>query len=66
MKITPATTLIALAALLVCSACADQSGMRTATIITPTSQTLTASQWNEATAAQTVAHVSNNSLISMR
>jgi hypothetical protein len=58
------TTLTALAALLICSACADNA--KTVTLITPASQQVASVRWDETVAANTTAKVSNTSLIFMR
>ena len=62
MRIMP--TMSALAALLLCAACANQPTKTTQ--ITPTSQQFSAVQWEDAVSAQSVARVSNGSFISLR
>lgn len=57
-------TVVALAALLLCSACGQTT--KTATFVTPASQQIAMVKWDEAVAATTTAKVSNSSLISMR
>lgn len=59
-----ASVWVALAALLVCSACGEKSS--TMTLVTPTSQQAVAIKWDEAVASGTTARVSNTSLIFMR
>lgn len=54
-------TVIVLAALVLCSACTEQT--KTATFITPASQSL---KWDEAVAATSTVKVGNSNLISMR
>ncbi|MES2985145.1 MAG: hypothetical protein V4735_08170 [Pseudomonadota bacterium] len=56
--------LLALAALLACSACANQT--TTAFLNPHATPQLTALQWDQATAQQTMARVNNNGLIAMR
>ena len=56
--------LVALVALMMCSACTDRP-TNTATLLTPTSQQASI-KWDEAIAATTTVHVNNASLISMR
>lgn len=56
--------MLAFAALLACSACANQPS--TTTLVTPTNQQFTAVQWDDAIAARSVARVSNGGLISLR
>ena len=65
MKTPISLTLLALAALALCSGCASKSA--TTTFVTPTSMQATVSpQWDEAIAAQGAAKVNNNGLIMMR
>ncbi|MFM9890892.1 MAG: hypothetical protein ACKVOE_09715 [Rickettsiales bacterium] len=63
----PMTTALALAAMLLCSACAD-NGSKTSNLATndKTIQVVTATSWEYATAAQTAARVNNNFLIQQR
>ena len=56
--------LVALAALIMCSACTDKP-MKTATLLTPTAQQATL-KWDETVAASTTVRVNNTSLIFMR
>lgn len=58
------TAWIGLAALLICSACADKP--TTTALVTPTAQQFTALEWDNAIAAPTAAKVTNNNLIMMR
>jgi hypothetical protein len=64
LTMTLKPTLLALAGLLLCSACANQP--KTATLITPAAQEFSSIRWDEAVAAQQSAKVYNNSLIMMR
>ncbi len=56
--------MMALAALLLCSACTEKAS--TATFVTPASQEIAAIKWDEAVAASTTAKVNNTALIFMR
>ena len=56
--------MLAFAALLACSACANQP--TTTTLVTPTNQQFSTVQWDDAIAARSVARVSNGGLISLR
>ena len=61
------TTLMAMVALMICSACAEKpSTAATTTLITPASQQISALRWDEMTAATSAAKVNNNGLIIMR
>ena len=60
---TNSMKMIALAALVLCSACTDKTA--TTTRITPTAQVVSI-KWDEAVAAETTAKVGNTSLIFMR
>lgn len=62
MRIMP--TMPALAALLLCAACASQPA--TTTKITPTVQQFSAVQWEDVTSASSVARVSNAGFIALR
>lgn len=64
----PMTTALALAAMLICSACAD-NGSKTANLATNNDkpiQIVTAANWENVVAAQTAAHVNNNFLLQQR
>jgi hypothetical protein len=59
------STMLALAALLACSACADQSPVKAA-LAGDSSVQISSIRWDEATAATQSARVNNNGLIIMR
>lgn len=57
-------TILALAALLVCSACADKNPIKRADV--SSHQQFSSIRWDEAVAARSAAKVNNTSMIMMR
>jgi outer membrane lipoprotein SlyB len=58
--------MLALAALLVCSACANQPATPSASLEAPENQQFSSIRWDDVVSARSVARVSNGSFISLR